>query len=219
MSTRTETPDIYEDLRMGLVTAQFAPGEKLKPSDLSKKYACSANTVRETLFRLAAVGLVSFEDQRGFWARPISQQRRHDLTAFRITLEQQGAKQSVLNGGIDWEARLTAAHHKLSHIEAIISKTGAIEPVLIPWCTAEWEFHETLISASDSPILRDTFKSIYDQFRQQLVTKERNYGYFEGNISEHARIVDAALAGDQAALCEGVHNHLSRNLINGRIRG
>ena len=213
MSNRFETPDIHEDLRVKLTTAFFEPGAKLKPSDLIGTYRCSANTIREILFRLAAAGLVAFEEQRGFRVRPVSPQRQHDLTSFRITLEQQGACQSLRNSGLDWEARLTAAHHKLSHIEARISASGEIESVLVPWCAAEWEFHETLVSASDSPILRETFRSIYDQFRQQLVTRARNYGYFEGNIAEHKTIVDAALAGDEAGLQQAIYDHLKRNLI------
>lgn len=213
MPPRTETPDIYEDLRIKLITAQFSPGAKLKPADLRGLYGCSANTVRETLFRLASVGLVLFEDQRGFRVRPTNARRQHDLTTFRITLEQEGATQSMRLGGIEWEARLTAAHHKLSHIENQISKIGSIEPVLIPWCKAEWEFHETLVSACDSPILRSTFQSVYDQFRQQLVTRERNFGYFEGNIAEHQRIVDCALNGTPQEVREALHDHLKRNLI------
>lgn len=214
MAQRIETPDIYEDLRIKLITAHFEPSAKLKPSDLLENYGCSANTIREILFRLSTVGLVQFEDQRGFRVRPAAEQRQSDLTNFRITLEQEGATQSMRNGGIEWEARLTAAHHKLSHIENQISRTGDIESVLIPWCTAEWEFHETLVSASDSPILRSTFQSIYDQFRQQLVSKERNYGYFPGNIAEHKRIVDCALAGDANDLRLAIYNHLSRNLLS-----
>lgn len=213
MDHRTTTPDIFEDLRLRLITAQFENGRKLKPADLRDLYGCSANTIRETLFRLSTVGLVQFEDQRGFRVPPTNRQRQHDLTSFRITLEQEGATQSMRNGGIEWEARLTAAHHKLSHIEKQIAKTGAIEPVLIPWCTAEWEFHETLISASDSPVLRSSFKSVYDQFRQQLVSKARNFGYFPGNIAEHQRIVDSAVNGNATDLRAAIYDHLSRNLL------
>ena len=214
MDHRTTTPDIFEDLRLKLITAQFEHGKKLKPADLRDHYGCSANTIRETLFRLSTVGLVQFEDQRGFRVPPTNRQQQNDLTSFRITLEQEGATQSMRNGGIEWEARLTAAHHKLSHIEKQIAKTGAIEPVLIPWCTAEWEFHETLISASDSPVLRSTFKSIYDQFRQQLVSKARNFGYFPGNIAEHQRIVDSAVNSDATDLRAAIYDHLSRNLLS-----
>ena len=210
--TRQDTRDIYEDLRIKLTMAGFRQGAKMKPADLRVAYGCSANTIREVLFRLSTVGLVLFEDQRGFRASPASPQRQHDLTTFRITLEQEGATQSMVRGGIEWEARLTAAHHKLLHIETQIRNTGEIEPILIPWCRAEWEFHETLVSACDSPFLIRTFQSIYDQFRQQLVSKERNYGYFPGNVSEHQRIVETALAKDADALRAAIHDHLKRNL-------
>lgn len=213
MSQKIDTPDIYEDLKSKLMTAYFTQGQKLKPSELTALYGCSVNTIREILFRLTTVGLVTAEEQRGFRSHPASQQRQHDLTSFRITLEQQGTLQSMRNGGIDWEARLTAAHHKLSHIESRISKSGDVIPLITPWCAAEWEFHETLISASDSPILRETYKSIYDQFRQQLVTRTNSYGFLEGNITEHKRIVDAALTGNTKEVCHAIHDHLSRNLI------
>jgi DNA-binding GntR family transcriptional regulator len=213
MASRTDTPDIYDDLRNKLMTAYFTQGKKLKASELTQFYGCSINTIRETLFRLSTVGLVVSEDQRGFRARPASRQRQHDLTNFRITLEQQGVVQSMKNGGIEWEARLSAAHHKLSHIEFRISKSGDVESILKHWCDAEWEFHETLVSASDSPVLRETFRSIYDQFRQQLVTPNHNYGFFEGNIAEHKRILDAALSGDADECQQAVYDHLCRNLI------
>ncbi|WP_424985315.1 GntR family transcriptional regulator [Microbulbifer sp. S227A] len=219
MTKRYETIEIYEDLRVKLTTAHFAPGTKLKPSDLQPLYGRSANTLREVLFRLSTVGLVQFEDQRGFRAQPSDRRRQHDLASFRITLEQVGAAQSMRNGGIEWEARLTAAHYKLSHIENRIAASGDITGIVVPWCTAEWEFHETLVSASDSPLLRSTFQSIYDQFRQQLVTKERNYGYFPRNVAEHAHIVECALAADAAALQQAIHDHLSRNLLENQPAG
>lgn len=217
MIQKIDTPGIYDDLRIKLMTAYFKQGSKLKPSELTRFYGCSANTIREILFRLSTVGLVVSEDQRGFRARPTTRQRQHDLTNFRITLEQQGAEQSIRNGGIEWEARLAAAHHKLSHIESRIRRNGEIETVLVPWSTAEWEFHETLISACDSPVLRETFKSIYDQFRQQLVTQPHNYGFFEGNIGEHERIVDAALSGDAEQCKQSIYDHLRRNLIGNEM--
>jgi len=215
MPLRTQTVDIFNDLRTKLVTAHFKPGEKLKPQDLTTHYACSPNTIREHLFRLSAYGLVAFEEQRGFRVRPSTPQRQHDLTRFRIMLEQQGVAGSIRNGGIEWEARLTAAHHKLSHIESRIVDAGEIEPFLLPWCAAEWEFHETLVAECGSPLLCETFRSVYDQFRQQLVTQERNYGYFAGNISEHQRIVEAALAGNADICAQAIHDHLARNLSDG----
>lgn len=212
MTIKSETPDIYDDLLNKLVTAQFAPGQKLMPAALRVQYGCSANTIREVLLRLSSVGLVSFTEQRGFRARRSTLERQHDLTMVRIMLEQEGVALSIKNGGIEWEAQLAAAHHKLSHIEARIATLGAVEPVLKPWCAAEWEFHDTLMSACGSQVLRETFRSIYDQFRQQLVTQERNYGYFTDNIKEHESILAAALARDVGLCRARIYDHLSRNL-------
>jgi len=213
LSGRVETPQIYEDLHEKLVTAFFEQGERLKSEVLRKSYGCSANTIREVLLRLSSVGLVSFEDQKGFRVRRASAERQHDLTKFRILLDQEGATLSMQRGGIGWEAQLSAAHHKLSHIELQVRKTGKIEPVLSLWSNAEWEFHDTLISACGSPLLRETYRTIYDQFRQQLVTKERNYGYFDGNIAEHQAILDAALSRDIPRCRRELHDHLARNLL------
>ncbi|WP_102107341.1 GntR family transcriptional regulator [Oceaniglobus roseus] len=215
MKDKTGTPDIYEDLRHRLITGQFVPGQKLKPDELRGAYNCSINTVREVLLRLSSAGLVGFQDQRGFRARDSSVRHQHELTQMRILLEQEGAVLSMRRGGLAWEARLTAAHHKLSHIESQIALSGQVEPVLDVWCAAEWEFHETLLSDCGSDLMRRTFASIYDQFRQQLVTRERNYGYFPENVAEHQRIVDAALARDEALCRQRIHEHLSRNLLPG----
>jgi len=213
MAAKIDTPAIYESMRHKLVTAVFPPGQKLKPAVLIGDYGCSINTLREVLLRLSAVGLVTFEDQRGFRACAASARRQHDLTRFRILLEQEGATHSIRNGGLEWEARLTAAHHKLWHIESHIADQGEIAPMVDLWCAAEWEFHETLMSACDSALLRQTFAQIYDQFRQQMVTRENNFGYFSGNLQEHADIVAAALDRDEPLVRRRIHDHLSRNLI------
>jgi len=208
---RYQTPDIYRDLHQQLTMGGIGPGEKLMPEPLRARYGCSANTLRDVLLRLSAVGLVVFERQRGFRARNTSPERRHDLTKFRIMLEQEGAALSMKNGGIAWEAQLTAAHYKLSHTESQLARNGRIEQMLTLWCTAEWEFHDALSAACDSPILRQTFRTIYDQFRQQLVTRARNFGYFPENVAEHQKIVEAALDRDEAACKARIHAHLARN--------
>ncbi|WP_428928085.1 GntR family transcriptional regulator [Marinibacterium sp. SX1] len=211
---RVETPEIFADLQRKLMTAELRPGTKLKPSELQGFYGCSANTVRDVLLRLSKVGLVEFEMQRGFRVRATTPERRHDVTRFRILLEQEGARLSMLNGGVGWESRLTAAHHKLSHIETQIAGADDVTPYLGLWSDAELEFHETLISSCGSPILRETYSDIYAQFRQQMVGLERDFGssYFHSIIDEHQAVLDAALARDVEACRTAIYDHLKRNL-------
>ena len=139
--------DIFDDMRHRLITGEFGYGTKLRAEKLRHDYNCSASTVREVLFRLSTVGLVEFQEQRGFRAPFQSVERQHELTHMRILLETEGACLSIRMGGVEWESRLTAAHHKLSHIETRVRSSGDLIPLLGLWSRAEQEFHETLIDA------------------------------------------------------------------------
>jgi DNA-binding GntR family transcriptional regulator len=211
---RTDTNEIYGDLQRKLVTAQLKPGEKLKPNDLQGEYGCSSNTVRDVLLRLSKVGLVEFEMQRGFRAKASTPEMRRDVTKFRILIEQEGAALSMKNGGIQWEAKMAAAHHQLSHIETQIERDNDVFPYMDIWSDAEENFHETLISGCESQLLRETNANIYAQFRQQMVSQERDFGsnYFQAIIKEHQAILDAVLSRDVAACRRAIYDHLKRNL-------
>jgi DNA-binding GntR family transcriptional regulator len=209
---RVETPRIYEDLQRKLITAHFASREKLKPADLQSAYGCSSNTVRDVLLQLSMVGLVDFEIQRGFRVAEVSDARRHDVARFRILLEQDGAARSMQKGGLAWEAALSAAHHKLKHIESQVQRDGSMDRHMDLWSDAELEFHETLISACGSRLLRETYAKVYVQFRQQMIALEYDDMpiYFDKIIAEHQAILDAALARDEAACRAAIADHLKR---------
>lgn len=210
---RTQDADIFDDMRHRLITGEFGYGTKLRAEKLRTDYNCSASTVREVLFRLSTLGLVEFQEQRGFRAPEQSFERQHDLTHMRIMLESEGACLSIRLGGVEWEAQLSAAHHKLSHIEMRVRSSGDVIPLVNLWSRAEQEFHETLIRACGSPLLLRTHSTIYQQFRQQLVSAETNYGYFPENIQEHRGILDAALERNEDLVRQRIHNHLARNLL------
>lgn len=213
MPKSAQTTEVYNDLRSRLMNGGFAAGEKLKPQELQQRYYCSANTVRDVLFRLSRIGLVVFEEQKGFRTRMISAEARRDVTQFRILLEQEGIVRSMYNGGVAWEAQLSAVHHKLSHIETRIARSGEPGDDGLLWSQAEWEFHNTLVSACGSPILIETFETTYSRFRQQMHAQERDFGedYFKAVIQEHQAIMDAALARDEDACRRAVYDHLKRN--------
>ncbi len=204
----------FEELRDKLVNGHFKPGQRLKPNELAKEFACSASAMREALFRLSTLGLVDFRDQRGFRLPESSLQLQQELTQMRILLECEGACLSIRLGDLGWEARLTAAHHKLRHIESRVDIGLSNRETLILWTTAELEFHKTLIEACGSNLLLRTHEQVYQQFRQQLITADRLFQFVPENIDQHQGIIDAALARDELLVCERISQHLSRSLID-----
>jgi len=212
MSDPTVEFDVFSNLRDRLIAGAFEHGAKLRAEVLRVEYDCSASNIREILFRLSMAGLVDFQEQRGFRVPVQSKTRRHELAEMRILLEAEGLERSINNGGVEWEARLTGAHHKLSHIESRISSTGEVEPLAALWSVAEKEFHQTLLAACGSTLMQTTHGLIYDQFRQQVVNAKTNYGYYSDNIVDHKAILDAALDRNAPLARQKVHEHLARNL-------
>lgn len=203
--------DIIADLRSRLTNGLLDHGSRLKPEQLRVDYGCSASTIREALFRLSTEGLVEFRDQRGFRVPETSEDLQHELTHLRILLEREGACLSIAQGGVAWEAQLSAAHHKLSHIEMRVRNIGDPRPLLPLLSAAELEFHQTLISACGSATLLRTHWLIYHQFRQQLVTAKRKFGFVAANVTEHKAILDAAIARDEPRMQRCILDHLTRN--------
>ena len=204
--------DIYTDLQHRLISGDFDHGEKLRAEQLKVDYNCSASTVREMLFRVSTEGLVDFQEQRGFRVPAKSAALLAELTHLRILLEAEGAALSIRHGGVAWEARLTAAHHQLSHIESRIHATDDPSPLVGLWFPAELEFHQTLIAACRSETLKAMHLQVYQRFRQQLMVADRSFDFISKNIQHHHAILVAALDGDEALTRQKIHDHLARHL-------
>jgi len=63
----------------------------LRLEQLRLQYHWSARTIRESLFRLLAVGLANFQEQRGFRVPEESNVVQHELAQWRILPESEGA--------------------------------------------------------------------------------------------------------------------------------
>jgi len=208
----TQDSDIFADLRRRLTSGEFSYGSKLRAEVLRKDYGCAASTMRETLLRLAAIGLVEFQEQRGFRMPEYSKDKQNDITEMRIMLESEGACRSIRNGGVDWEARLTAAHHKLSHIESRMSALGMVDDLPRLWSEAELEFHQTLISASGSETLLEMHLMVYNRYRQIKIESDKVLTDLAANIEEQNNILDAAVSGDPDLMRRRIYEHFERHL-------
>lgn len=211
--------DLYQELRKRLISNSYEHGAKLRAELLRKEFNCAASTVREALFRLAAIGLVQFQEQRGFRVPNRSAKKLIELTHFRVLLEAEGTIMSMRNGGVAWEARLTAAHHKLSHIEKRIHGMDDPSDLIDIWSKSEDEFHQTLMSACGSDIMYQTHSRIYAQFRQQLMVADRKFNHISENIQHHSEILEAALSGHESLTRAKIYDHLKRHMDGKTLDG
>ena len=155
----TLTEALHDRIRQDIILGALQPSSKLKLEKLSKTYGASVNTLRESLSRLAADGLVVVEGQKGFAVLPVSMQDLREITEMRQMLECHALRQSIANADLDWEARLVGAYHKLSKVEALVEA----EPELYgdAWERYNLEFHEALIANCQSRWLKLFHRAMY----------------------------------------------------------
>lgn len=207
----------YRRIRADIIFGRLAPAQKLKLESLKETYGTSISTLREILNRLTSEGLVLAEGQKGFEVAPISEADLREIAALRLLLETHALEQSFEHGNVDWEARLVAAHYKLSRMEGVMASGNTTQAE--DWKRYDWEFHQALISACGSKLLMETHSAVFDKYlRYQMVALS-----YRGEIAskEHRQLLDAALKRDTATakailvthIQGGVEHALARNRL------
>jgi len=197
---------LLDDLRRGVWPA----GSRLKSNELAERYGAAVGVVREALIRLSAERYIQTYPQRGFRTVAGTADSIRDQASFRIAIEVEGARLSIERGGLHWEADLSAAHHRLSHLETRMRRIARpdIDQVMV-WSDADLAFHAALIAACGSGVLLEAQRRAFIQFRLHLSSVTASSGFRVGGlVEEHAAILQAALDRDTEACSGAIRTHL-----------
>lgn len=202
------TERTYRTLRSDILSCKYPPGARLRIANLCGELDASLGAVREALSRLAAEGLVVSEAQKGFSVSVVSRKDLLDLTVARSSVEGICLTRAMLHGGVEWEAAIVAALHRLSRLERV---SGDLAPRMSEdWAAAHAIFHAALVSACDSEWLLRIRAMLFEQsdrYRRltaALVKEERDVD------AEHQAIADAALARDAQRATALLEDHFRR---------
>ena len=204
----TLASDVYDRLRHDILSGILPPGEKLRAEYLRERYSVGNSPMREALNRLSSDGLVVREDQKGFHVATVSRSELQELVKTRCWLEEIALRESIANGGTEWEESLVLAFHRLSRVpRSSDQRTYSANP---EWEIRHREFHMTLIGASGSSWLEGFCQQLNDQadrYRQFAVAAS----YPKRNeLDEHQAIFDAAVNGDANEAVELLQGHYRR---------
>jgi GntR family transcriptional regulator, carbon starvation induced regulator len=206
-TTLTET--LRERLRHDIILGSLPPASKLKLEALSRSYDVSVNTMRETLSRLSADGLVVAEGQKGFAVLPVSDEDLREITEMRQLLECHGLRLSIANADLDWEARVIAAYHKLSRAEIMVQENP--ERYGGEWERFNQEFHEALVSNCRSRWLLLYRRAMYDHsLRYRMLSLKTKAFPRSQSANEHREILEAALKHDAEAAAQLLAHHITK---------
>lgn len=201
----------YRDLGNDIVHGTYAPGTKIKLEPLSARYGVSTGTVREALSLLVSDGLVVANAQRGFCVAPMSLEDLQDLMNTRLLLEVSAFRSSIVKGDDEWEGRVVQAFHQLSRAEKRLEESA--EDTFELWEIRNREFHEALVSASDSSWtlrFREILYRQLERYRRLTYTARQNPGKIVHE--EHKKIFELVLERNVESAAEALIEHITSSV-------
>ncbi|MGH6977610.1 MAG: GntR family transcriptional regulator [Stellaceae bacterium] len=206
----TLNASVFNRLRADIVACRLMPNERLRVEALRERYGVGGSPIREALMRLQAEGLVELQQHKGFRVLPVSRDRLRDLMHTRVEIEGLALRWSVERGGVEWEANLLGAFHRLSRQRKTGSASGGnIDP---DWSREHRAFHAALVGACGSPTLLSIRESLFDQTTRYVALSIVSKSMPRNDAAEHEQIMRAALNRNAARALDLNREHIERTM-------
>jgi DNA-binding GntR family transcriptional regulator len=197
----TKADDIALAIEEAIVSGELEPGTVLRQEQLSERFAVSRTPIREALRRLAALGLVSFEPNRGVRVRTVAREDLYEAFLVRAELESLVTELAASRMTEADLADLVAAEkrfHRLTE-ELRQREPGRDRRTLTAdWVRANHAFHDVIYRVADAPYVERIAKSARRTFSGPAVwapggpeIDER----YAANDRQHRAIRQALAAG------------------------
>jgi GntR family transcriptional regulator, carbon starvation induced regulator len=207
---QTLNASVLAQLRSDIVACRLMPNERLRVEALRDRYGMGISPIREALMRLEAEGLVELEQNKGFRVAEVSRENLFDLMRTRIEIESIALRWSLEKGGVEWEADLLGAFHRLSRQ----TKVDPDNPDAFSqaWRKEHADFHMALVDACGSPTLLSIRSRLFEQTERYVVLSIMSNAPPRDDVAEHKQLMRAALSREIDKAVDLNRTHITRTL-------
>ena len=219
--TSTKADDIARQLEQAILAGEFAPGTVLRQEQLSERFAVSRTPIREALRRLAALGLVSFEPNRGVRIRTLTAGELREAFLVRAELESLATELAVPRFTPEAIAELETIEDRFASLTDEVRRRrvelSGDEEVVAEWVRANHAFHDVIYRIAAHPLVERLAKSA--RFSGSAVWAPADAHaldeLYRSNESQHRAIIAAIRAGSAAGARALAREHVlaSGNLL------
>jgi GntR family transcriptional regulator, carbon starvation induced regulator len=210
VADQTLTASALSRMRSDIIACRLMPDQRLRFEALRERYGMGVSPLREALMRLEAEGLVQLEQNKGFRVSEVSRENLLDLMQTRIEIESIALRWSLEKGGVEWEATLLGAFHRLSRQTKIDPNNP--ETISEAWSREHAAFHAALVSASGSQTLISIRERLFEQAERYVSLSIMSNAPLRDDVGEHKQLMRAALNRDVERTIELNRLHISRTL-------
>ena len=187
-------------LRDAIVSAEFAPGERLIERTLCDRFEVSRTVVREALRQLESEGLVEMVPNRGPVVATVTAADAKALYEVREVLEALAGRAFAERATATQRATLK---RRLKACETTLDQ-GDLARIL----AAKDAFYEALLDGAGNPVARATLLGIHDRTSLLRGMTLQAPGRSVHTLRELRAITAAAVSGDPAAAWSACENHV-----------
>jgi DNA-binding GntR family transcriptional regulator len=210
----TKADDIAGLIEEAIVSGELVPGSVLRQEQLSDRFGVSRTPVREALRRLAALGLVSFEPNRGVRVRTLSRDDLREAFLVRAELEAlvtAEAARKMTPASLEELEECEKRFARLTREIRSHEPGGNRRALMGEWMRANHAFHDVLYRVAELPYVESVAKSARRTFSGPTVwapVDDELESLYERNQAEHRAIRQALAAGSVAGARELAREHV-----------
>jgi DNA-binding GntR family transcriptional regulator len=214
MADSTKADDIAIVLEDEIVSGAIAAGSVLRQELLSERFDVSRTPIREALRRLAALGLVSFEPNKGVRVRTLSRAELREAFLVRAELEGLATERAAPRMTPELLAALDTAEHRFAELTARLrenARRGIDDTHLASeWMRANHAFHDVIYEAADAPYVASVARAARRTFAGQVswVARTELDDLYARNDAQHRAIRAALGAGSPEGARALAHEHV-----------
>jgi DNA-binding GntR family transcriptional regulator len=197
---KNRSTDVYESMRVAIVSGALRPNEPLIEDDLAKSYLVSRTPIRESFQRLYRDGLI-VPRKRGWAVREFTRAEVLENYEVRAGLHALAARLAAERGS---PAQKTAIQ-KIHHERLSLNTKSVVERV-----RTNREFHDAVVAAAQNSRLTSVIFSTGNFYFNQRAASQTSQESFEKAQLEHEEITAAIMRGDGNAADAAMRSHILR---------
>ena len=195
LATLTLTKAIHEEV--------YKSGQRLVEAQLTKELGISRGSLREVFRRLASLGLIELEPNRGALVKRISRERVMEILATREVLEGLAASQAAE------KSQLTRIKSKILAMLDLIHSLQKDNRDL-DFLEDNTRFHQFIVELSENSTLRQQIEQLQLPGIRSRFFSQVSSSTWQRSLREHEAILDAIIDGDTLLSEQLMRAHVRR---------
>ncbi len=191
---------VADALREAILSGQFKPGDRLPEPQLAEMFGVSRNPIREALQVLSNEGLIEISPRKGARVPLMSYEELAETIELRAELEGISARNAARHATDATRKALKVLLREGS--DALAAKNTDVLQAMND------RFHDELARAGKNRYLAEFMRSLRDRTYWLFSTKAQVRA--EVSWQEHARILEAVVAGDDRHAADLASDHVRR---------